>query len=307
MFGLSALNEISNLLVDALTGMNGWAYVVERSGPNAGMLVGSTSTRSEDACQRGCVGERLYTITGSRLAANMSAYKSIDQSAHIYSRGGWQPDFVEKRSSTTTTTLIHECYLKSAFEDCPLAVADQYVRKTPRLESSRMSGPQRCPTRENCLFEDTDFGGNPRGFLANGEPISCGYAGIVAIGASSAEFVAPSWYNGELVVDSSLQSARACQLMCQENDDCDFFSYLHRGFVGFEAQGTIYHGLNNAFDWLLVAGQDISCDPGFIYFEGNCVNCGSGLHSRRRDCHFAVAPSSSLLKRLLSGEGSTAE
>ena len=49
-----------------------------------------------------------------------------------------------------------------------------------------------------------DYGGNPSYTDSNGNEVSCGYAPIVVIYADHADWNAPGWYGGPLVVDASM-------------------------------------------------------------------------------------------------------
>ena len=66
-----------------------------------------------------------------------------------------------------------------------------------------------------------DFGGNPTG--ADGT--ACGFAPVVAIYADHADWQAPGWYGGPVLVDAGMSSPADCQAACLLADGCDFFSY----------------------------------------------------------------------------------
>ena len=70
-----------------------------------------------------------------------------------------------------------------------------------------------------------DYGGNPSYIDSSGNEISCGYAPIVAIVADSADWQAPGWFGGTLIIDEYMNSPLMCQTMCVDNADCDYFSY----------------------------------------------------------------------------------
>ena len=70
-----------------------------------------------------------------------------------------------------------------------------------------------------------EYGGNPSYTDSNGDSVSCGYAPIVAIYADSADWNAPGWYGGELIIDETMWSSFECQARCFNNADCDFYSY----------------------------------------------------------------------------------
>ena len=69
-----------------------------------------------------------------------------------------------------------------------------------------------------------DYGGNPSYIDSSGNEISCGYAPIVAIYADHADWNAPGWYGGPLVVDASMDSPLECQARCFYNAECEYFS-----------------------------------------------------------------------------------
>jgi hypothetical protein len=271
--------SVSSLLIKALTGNNQWAYIIERSGPNEGMLVGSTSVRPKKACSRGCIAEKLFSVDGSRLRANVSGYSAFRDSSDMLKKTGYQSTSVKKMiDKLSGSTFFNECFMKRKYQSCPLDLDKQYNFKgIADLGETRAAGPKYCspPTSFSCMKNNYDFGGNPKGYV-NGTYVKCGYAKIVGIVASSANYSAPGWFKGALSVEPTLDGPAKCQEICQRTQGCDFWSYEFEDFVGFEAESKIFAGPNGEFDWLLVAGQDVKCQPGSIYFEGACVNCGSG-------------------------------
>eukprot|EP01051_Picozoa_sp_SAG22_P008552 SAG22_NODE_658_length_8076_cov_4.575279_3_plen_989_part_00 len=77
-----------------------------------------------------------------------------------------------------------------------------------------------CP--EPCVKPGMDYGGGV-------EPFSvCGYAPTVEIVTDVEDFAAPGWFSGPNTYDATLTNAYACQVACQNNDDCDFFSYEYQ-------------------------------------------------------------------------------
>lgn len=104
------------------------------------------------------------------------------------------------------------------------------------------SGPKRCPATETdegvgnedviqrlqvhlntvfltstCVFVGYDYGRSTD---------NCDFAEVVEIIANDPDFEFPSWYGqGPTKVDLNLDTAMDCQVHCQNNKDCDFFSY----------------------------------------------------------------------------------
>ena len=59
----------------------------------------------------------------------------------------------------------------------------------------------------------------------SGATVECGYAPIVAIVADHADWTAPGWFSGTLIIDETMVSPLQCQALCFSNADCDYFSY----------------------------------------------------------------------------------
>jgi Cu/Zn superoxide dismutase len=73
-----------------------------------------------------------------------------------------------------------------------------------------------------------DYGGNAIG----SDGVECGYAPVVALIADSADWAAPSWYKGPVVVDATMTSPFECQVRCFAEPSCDFFSYEYEMSAG---------------------------------------------------------------------------
>jgi hypothetical protein len=73
-----------------------------------------------------------------------------------------------------------------------------------------------------------DYGGNAIG----SDGVECGYAPVVALVADSADWAAPSWYKGPVVVDATMTSPFECQVRCFAEPSCDFFSYEYEMSAG---------------------------------------------------------------------------
>ena len=93
--------------------------------------------------------------------------------------------------------------------DAALCMADPYVpwlSDDPQIHMQSGPGIACTPPVSNaCLGQlGMDYGGNPSYTDSNGNEVSCGYAPIVAIYADHADWNAPGWYSGPLVVDASM-------------------------------------------------------------------------------------------------------
>ena len=113
--------------------------------------------------------------------------------------------------------MYHECYLKEAYTDentdanvdAASCMANKYVNWASNdAVWHGQSGPSaNCnPPLENACSGQIgmDYGGNPSYTDANGDSVNCGYAPIVVIYADHADWNAPGWYSGPLVVDASM-------------------------------------------------------------------------------------------------------
>jgi hypothetical protein len=113
--------------------------------------------------------------------------------------------------------------------DCGGAAAEGYVNTGPNTAFRQALAPDTCP--ESCIRQGWDYGGN------SGD--GCGFAPILEIFTDSEEWAtahAPGWFSGPVTVDEKMLSPAACQLKCQENDDCSGFAYQYD-----ENGGNYYH------------------------------------------------------------------
>jgi hypothetical protein len=147
-------------------------------------------------------------------------------------------DYFSYEWELTAGGMYHECYLKASYTDdntdadvdAASCMAAPYVPwASEDAQWHGQSGPGiACgpPVSNACLGQQgMDYGGNPSYTAADGTEVSCGYAPVVAIYADSADWQAPGWYSGPLVVDASMDSPLECQARCFYNAECDFFSY----------------------------------------------------------------------------------
>ena len=66
-----------------------------------------------------------------------------------------------------------------------------------------------------CILDGMDYGGGG----------ACGYAPVITIIADHADWPAPGWYSGTVERDATMTSPEQCQVACQAEALCDFFSY----------------------------------------------------------------------------------
>ena len=66
-----------------------------------------------------------------------------------------------------------------------------------------------------CILDGMDYGGGG----------ACGYAPVITIIADHADWPAPGWYSGTVERDAAMTSPEQCQVACQAEALCDFFSY----------------------------------------------------------------------------------
>ena len=138
---------------------------------------------------------------------------------------------------SSLTKSIHLADLKTAYTDentdanvdAASCMADPYVpwlSDDPQWHGQSGPGIACTPPVQNaCLGQlGMDYGGNPSYTDSNGDSVSCGYAPIVVIYADHADWNAPGWYGGPLVVDASMDSPLECQARCFYNAECEYFS-----------------------------------------------------------------------------------
>jgi hypothetical protein len=128
----------------------------------------------------------------------------------------------------TADAMFHECYLKTAYADAQCMVNPYVPWASEDAQWHGQSGPGiscTVPATNACGGQlGMDYGGNPSYTAADGTDVSCGYAPTVAIVADSADWPAPGWYNGPLVIDAAMDSPFECQARCFMSSDCDYFS-----------------------------------------------------------------------------------
>jgi hypothetical protein len=151
--GLYALDydlvKISELLTQVATAEGSWAYAIERSGPDAGMLVAST------------VDDSLRVRPGKRLQANASAHSSVQGSAYLLQPKGWPEGYYRRFDGLGFATRYHKCYLKLGYESCAAALEDQYVPWAAKDPSdNRAAGPAACESA-TCVDDDACLQANP--------------------------------------------------------------------------------------------------------------------------------------------------
>jgi hypothetical protein len=136
-------------------------------------------------------------------------------------------DFFSYEWELTAGGMYHECYLKQEYTD-ELCMVDPYVTwASEDAQWHGQSGPGiACATPVETEMAcggqiGMDYGGNPIGT----DGVECGYAPVVTIFADHADWPAPGWYSGPLVVDETLVSPLQCQARCFATAECDFFSY----------------------------------------------------------------------------------
>lgn len=130
-----------------------------------------------------------------------------------------------------------------------------------------------------------DYGGNPTVVDNAGTAVECGYAPIVLIIASDPAFDGFSFYDGEIIIDSTLDSPLACQNRCYEHPDCDFFGYEHE-YVDHDGDSVLYHKcyLKQGYDdvncasnpytpWSTESQVHSESGPG-VFCETPCHVCG---------------------------------
>ena len=267
------LKAISSLLTRVARADGSWAYVVERSGADAGVFIGST----HDA--------KLDDGHGGRLSVKDSSATSIRESALLLEPNEWPQGYYQRFDAFSfADTRYHECYLKLKYENCAVPLEQQYVAWTsddPNYYAA--SGPARCPDGStSCIIPSVDFGGNLEG---------CGNAPVMGIATNSAEWVAPGWFSGPVSTHMGLSSAEGCQAICQgftdaDGNACEYFSYEWEAFTSFEVITGIFTGTDGTLDWLIVHGQDIHCSNTEVWSGGGCLQCGSGTqpNSRGNQC-----------------------
>jgi hypothetical protein len=240
------LVDISTLLKRVATGDNEWAYAIERSGPSAGVFVGSTV--DDD------LGSNLRVQPGERLYAKNSVYSPVRESTYLLEPNSWPEGHYQRFDSFNVAAKYHKCYLKLGFGSCAVPVEDQFTPWAPADPSERSAaGPANCgDVSTPCIKANVDFGGNVEG---------CGYAPMIGIAVDSTSWIAPGWFTGDVSVHPNLSSPEDCQALCRDFVDdngnaCEYFSYEWESFTAFEIITSIFTGAHNQLDWYVHAIHD---------------------------------------------------
>jgi hypothetical protein len=167
------LVQISTLLTRVVTAdLGGWAYAIERSGPSAGMFVGST------------VDNVLRLQPGERRHAKNSAHSSVRESTYLLEPNGWPEGYYQRFDDFGFGAKHHKCYYKLGFESCLVSVEDQFVPWVSTDPSHQTAaGPAHCADVSiPCIKANVDFGADVEG---------CGYAPMIGIAVDSTSWNPP--------------------------------------------------------------------------------------------------------------------
>ena len=141
----------------------------------------------------------------------------------------------------------HKCYLKRGFENCAVAIEEQFTPWAPADPSEQSAaGPANCVDASiPCIKADVEFGGDVEG---------CGYAPMIGIAVDSASWDPPGWFTGTVSIHPDLSSPEDCQALCRDFFDengmaCEYFSYEWNSFTAFEVITSVFAGARNQLDW----------------------------------------------------------
>jgi hypothetical protein len=73
-------------------------------------------------------------------------------------------------------------------------------------------------------------------------------------------------------------------------------------FTLFEVVTAIFKGIHGELDWLIVAGQDINCEPGQIWNAGGCTQCAPGTSPNTRGDRCLPCPAGTYSDVHIGGE-----
>ena len=145
----------------------------------------------------------------------------------------------------------HKCYLKRGFENCAVAIEEQFTPWAPADPSEQSAaGPANCVDASiPCIKADVEFGGDVEG---------CGYAPMIGIAVDSASWDPPGWFTGTVSIHPDLSSPEDCQALCRDFFDengmaCEYFSYEWNSFTAFEVITSVFTGARNQLDWYVHA------------------------------------------------------
>eukprot|EP01050_Picozoa_sp_SAG11_P005907 SAG11_NODE_435_length_9493_cov_21.529806_2_plen_952_part_00 len=215
---------------------------------------------------------------------------------------------------TKDSTIVRNCGVTSgnggdwassaSAENCEWAIYDQnewayggfhdphcITPAPPPMCGDSLDEPCSEPPSSNSYFENEhacgafigmDYGGNPSYISEDGEEVFCGYAPIVAIYADHADWPAPGWYSGDLIIDATMDSPLECQARCFNNAECNYFSYeweLTDGGMYHECyMKTSYEDANCMVDPYVPLGSE---NEEWHGESGPSLECGSPLELER--------------------------
>lgn len=216
------------MLADTLVGRsNAWGYIIERSGPDAGALVGATT-------------ERLFydAASATRLRGAAATRNAVRESVLYLEERDWPVGFYQHFDpDASLTPKYHRCYLHRGYDPavCALPVEQQYVPwSSADVWQKSAAGPASCGSDGagslSCIRTGVVFGNVEQ---CGGPPP------LIVVKVNSSSWSRPNWINASTpIVEGLIGSAEECQAWCQGYSGCEHFTYEWEQFVAFEMVNT---------------------------------------------------------------------